>query len=134
MVNPKVNIVTAETVIEGRMTILAIVRGGTCLAIEYIQNLQDPPRKKVLALLSKTAQDGRPPPNREKFDKLAGPLLEFKSYQDRLPCFYDGPARIVITHGFQKKKNRTPKEQIERALRLRAEYQESEQPQRERKK
>jgi phage-related protein len=122
MVNSKVNILTTEIVIQGRMTVLAVVRNGTCLAVDYLKSLQDPQRKKVLALLSRTASRGSPPPNREKFDKLEGPLNEFKSFQVRFPCFYDGPGRIVITHGFTKKRNRTPKEEIERALRLRAEY------------
>jgi len=110
------------------MTVLAVVMNETCLAAEYIRNLQEAPRKKVLALLSKTAISGRPPVNKEKFDKLEGPLFEFKSFQDRLPCFFDGQGRIVLTHGFSKKSRRTPREEIERALRLRAEYLESKPP------
>jgi phage-related protein len=134
MVNPKVNIVTAEYVIRGKMNILALVRGGRCLTREYLESLQESDRKKVLALLRTTAKAGSPPGNPEKFSKLETPIYEFKSYQDRFPCFFDGQGRILITHGFRKKKNRTPKEEISRALNLRASYLESKAPQEEPKR
>lgn len=67
--------------------------------------------------------------NTEKFGDLgrrvardgsAVRLFEFKSFQLRMPFAYakSESGVILITHGFRKKKDRTPKEEIERALRI----------------
>jgi len=58
--------------------------------------------------------------NQEKFGDLGGGLYEFKSFQIRMPFAYAKNERrlIVITHGFLKKKDKTPKEEIERAWRI----------------
>ena len=113
---------SAEPLIEGQWTILAVVRNGTCLAREYIdERLTTADKTKIWALLARIAEHG-PPKNGQKFNHLTGSLYEFKSFQDRLPCFYDGPGRIVITHGCKKKKDRTPKNEIQRGLTLMTEY------------
>ncbi|MPZ48261.1 MAG: hypothetical protein GEU75_02940 [Dehalococcoidia bacterium] len=113
----------AEDLDGGLWIIAAIVRNGVCLARAYMDGneLTDIDRKRLWALISRTAQVG-PPFNDEKFKKVEGPIFEFKSYQDRLLCFFDGERRIVITHGCKKKTNRARKEEITRALTLRAEY------------
>lgn len=40
----------------------------------------------------------------------------------RIFCFFDGEKLVVLLSGFQKKTQRTPKREIERALRLMEEY------------
>jgi hypothetical protein len=60
--------------------------------------------------------------NREKFKKIEGQLFEFKSYQIRMPCFFDPKNRIVITHGFMKKTDNIPPKEIERAEAIRRDY------------
>ena len=40
----------------------------------------------------------------------------------RVFCFFDGNKLIVLLSGFQKKKQKTPRIEIERALRLKDEY------------
>ena len=40
----------------------------------------------------------------------------------RILCFYDLDNIVVIGHGFQKKTQKTPKQQIERAERIKEEY------------
>ena len=40
----------------------------------------------------------------------------------RVFCFFDGNKLIVLLSGFQKKKHKTPRIEIERALRLKDEY------------
>ncbi len=40
----------------------------------------------------------------------------------RIFCFFDGNKLIVLLSGFQKKTQKTPKREIERAERIRAEY------------
>jgi phage-related protein len=56
----------------------------------------------------------------EKFGDLGGGLFEFKSFHIRMPFAYAKSERglILITHGFIKKKAKTPKEEIARAWRI----------------
>jgi phage-related protein len=58
--------------------------------------------------------------NPEKFGDLGGGLFEFKSFQVRMPFAYAKSERglILITHGFVKKKSKTPKNEIARAWRI----------------
>lgn len=63
-----------------------------------------------------------PPANEEKFKKLGGKIFEFKSYQDRLLCFFDGKGVLIVTHGYKKKGNQTPKSEIKKARDLMAAY------------
>jgi phage-related protein len=44
----------------------------------------------------------------------------------RIFCFFDKDKLIVVLNGFQKKTQKTPKNEIERALRLKQEYYEDE--------
>lgn len=43
----------------------------------------------------------------------------------RIFCFFDEGNLIVLANGFQKKTQKTPKQEIERALRIKNEYYES---------
>ena len=40
----------------------------------------------------------------------------------RVFCFFDGEKLVVLMNGFQKKTQKTPKNQIEKALKIMAEY------------
>ena len=43
----------------------------------------------------------------------------------RIFCFFDHGNIVVVGHGFQKKSQKTPKKQIERAEQIKQEYYES---------
>jgi phage-related protein len=43
----------------------------------------------------------------------------------RIFCFFDMENLVVIGHGFQKKSQKTPKQEIERAEQIKKEYYES---------
>lgn len=65
----------------------------------------------------------------EKFKKVEGTegLFEFKSFQDRIPAFYDGNerdgrGRLIMTHGFRKKGDRMPPAELKRAEQLRSRF------------
>ena len=63
--------------------------------------------------------------NEEKFGDLGGGLFEFKSFHVRMPFAYAKErGLILITHGFYKKRDKAPKEEIERAWRIFREDQE----------
>lgn len=40
----------------------------------------------------------------------------------RMFCFFDEGRLVVLTHGFQKKSQKTPRREIERAERIREKY------------
>ena len=40
----------------------------------------------------------------------------------RIFCFFDEEKLIVLANGFQKKTQKTPKQEIERALKIKKEY------------
>ncbi|MGA2267478.1 MAG: type II toxin-antitoxin system RelE/ParE family toxin [Bryobacteraceae bacterium] len=86
----------------------------------YRTELDDLERAKMNTLFKYIGDHGRIT-NQEKFRKLQGELWEFKSHQVRMPCYYLPGRLLVITHGFRKKGNSTPPEEIARAGRIRQE-------------
>ena len=60
--------------------------------------------------------------NREQFKKIEGEeFFEFKNFQIRMPCYFHADGRVIITHGFPKKGDSIPPEQIARMKRIRDE-------------
>lgn len=61
--------------------------------------------------------------NPEKFGDLEDGLYEFKSFQIRMPYAYAQYENglVLITHGFRKKRDKTPPPEIERARKILAE-------------
>ena len=58
----------------------------------------------------------------EQFKKLQDDFFEFKAFQLRLPCYFAPGRRVVITHGFIKKKNVIPKQELLRAKSIKQQY------------
>jgi len=77
-------------------------------------------QKAIFALLHLTADLGTLG-NEEKFRKLNDGIWEFKSFQVRLLCCFEKNRLIILTHPFMKKKDRTPKSEINRAIQIREE-------------
>ncbi|WP_347160232.1 type II toxin-antitoxin system RelE/ParE family toxin [Pontibacter chitinilyticus] len=48
--------------------------------------------------------------------------IEYQSNIYRIFCCFDEGKLVVLFNGFQKKTQKTPKEEIERALRIKNEY------------
>lgn len=97
---------------------------GSYPAREYLAEVDIRDRTKLEALIERFSIVGRIN-NSEQFKILKGgnQLFEFKHYQARL-LGYHAPRQgaIVLTHGFTKKSNETPPAEIERARRIRDEY------------
>ena len=95
-----------------RYAVYAYVRGnGSCPVSDYLAGLAERQRRKVDALLKRSAEHG-PPRNREQCAPLQGEsFFEFKAHQVRIFWRYAG-RRIVLFHGFTKKSNRTPKREM----------------------
>lgn len=113
---------TIKKLYEGKeYHIYAICGGNKCFVQEFIEKLNDKDKKKIIALLKRSADSGIPR-NEEKFKKLVDDIWEFKSYQIRILCTLENNKIILLIHGFIKKKNETPKKEIEKANRLLKEF------------
>jgi phage-related protein len=94
-------------------------KSGACPACEFFDGLTLLDKAKLMALFQIAADHGKFH-NPEKFGDLGDGLYEFKSFQIRMPFAYSKNERglILVTHGFIKKKDKTPKEEITRARRI----------------
>jgi phage-related protein len=112
-------------ILKGKVfNIWAMTRENRCPVEEFIDELEIKDQRKVLSLLDRIANHGMLG-NEEKFHKLKGKgvsLWELKSFQVRIFCFFDQQRLVILTHGFRKKGNETPREEIEKALRFQKEY------------
>ena len=110
----------AEILIQGKWTVKVIARGARRPAVEFMERLPQSERRKTRAFLARTAEVG---PLEQRSRPLRGKIFELKpTAQVRLLYFLDGWRSLVITNGFVKKQQRTPKEEIIRAEALRAEF------------
>lgn len=93
-----------------------------CPAEELIADLPDADRKSLAQTLRRHAKHGQIL-NDRKSRGLGGGLLEFKTRGGaRLFYFYDAAGRTIITNGFMKKSNKTPRTEIARARALRQQW------------
>ena len=88
----------------------------------FLDGLPKPEQRKVLALMQRAADHGLPLHNKQKCRQLSGQagLYEFKSSQVRLLFFVTGDRDLILTNGFLKKRGATPRQEIDRAARIRA--------------
>jgi len=56
------------------------------------------------------------------YDGLFEIRIEFESNIYRIFCCFDEENLVILFNGFQKKTQKTPKKEIERALKIKAEY------------
>jgi phage-related protein len=92
-------------------------------ARDFVEALNDGERAKIDALFRRLGDNGWIT-NVEKFKKIEGTspaLYELKAFQIRMPCFFMG-RRVVVTHGFKKKKDKMPTSELVRANRIRNEH------------
>lgn len=102
-------------------TLYAITRNGECQARQYIDSLSDSDKKRIIALLEYTSNNG-PPKNIEKFRHLKDKLYEFKAGKARLICFFQRNMIIILTHGFDKPKPKKLKAEIDIADKIMQEF------------
>lgn len=113
--------IRAEKYYAGRelTIVLAITRNKRCPAGEFLEGLNRKDLAEVEALLMRLADRGQIR-NTEQFRKEAGEIWALKAGQVRIACFRVREY-LVLTHGFMKKQQKWPDEQLERAKRIRSE-------------
>ena len=89
---------------------------------EYLETLSESGQNKFEAILERLAEVGHIS-NTEKFNSEGDGIWFIKIHGHRLACFKHVGDWIVITSGFKKDpKDKTRKQQVERAARIRAEF------------
>lgn len=110
-----------ETAYAGTRFTIAFARdrSGDSPGSTFFQDLGVQDKAKLMNLF-RIAGDQGSFHNQEKFGSLGAGLFEFKSFQIRMPFAYAKRQSrlILITHGFIKQKNKTPKAEIDRAWRI----------------
>ena len=94
--------------------------------IEFYQNQDDKVKTKIQYVLELIKQVDRVP---EKFlkhltgtDGLYEIRVEYQSNIYRIFCCFDEGKLVVLFNGFQKKTQKTPKKEIEKAIKIKTEY------------
>lgn len=92
-------------------------------AIDFMSKLDTKAKKKIYYNLDKAKLDNDP----KLFKKLTDDIWEFRTLyqgiQYRLFAFWDKTDTLVLsTHGMVKKVSKVPKAEIEKALKIKAEY------------
>jgi phage-related protein len=100
---------------------------GRCQVTEFLNQLPDRVRLNLLGWMDRLAREGFIP-NEDKFKKLEGAsgLWEFRHLvgQARILGFFPAKGRrnFVLINGVIKKSQKTPPAEIDRAERLKADY------------
>jgi phage-related protein len=92
---------------------------------EWLEQLPMPIQQKFAALFSRMGDTGKIW-NERKFKHLAetDKIFEFKVEADRILCFFFAGRRLILTHGFRKTGDKTPKREIDRAEAYKSDFEE----------
>lgn len=96
----------------------AVDRSGQSPGLEFYAMLDDRNKAKFNAFFQRMGEHGEIK-NREQFKKIEGTdFWEFKWFQIRMVCRFRPGGVVLISHGFEKKKDRIPDAEIQRAQRI----------------
>src|ERR1700722_16350483 len=88
---------------------------GRSEVLKYFQNLPPDRAKKASRLITVIAQMGKIF-NEEKFRYEGDQIYAIKPSEDRFLCFFYRGSKIIITNAYEKKSNKMPVKEKERAL------------------
>lgn len=100
-----------------------VTESGHVPAEKWLESLPVTSQQKFAALFSQMGDHGRIW-NERKFKHLTGSnqIFEFKVADDRILCFFFFGKRLLLTHGFRKSGDKTPKREIARAESLKKDF------------
>lgn len=110
---------------QGRFDVLVVCdHRGQPLLLDFFEGLGPNLEKDMdhmLQLLERVAAEG-PPRNTEVSHKIQGEIWEFIKGRLRVFWFYDKGRVVVCTHGMVKKTQKTPRNEVQQAVRLHQAY------------
>ncbi len=89
--------------------------------LDYFEKLPESFQIKTLALFKRFAEIGEIKDN-TKFNFEGDALFAFKPIPHRFLCFFVKGKKIIVTNAFHKKTDKLPKNEKERALKRREDY------------
>ncbi len=112
----------------GDWQVLAVcIERGDCPLLDFLAGLEGKlarDGRRMLKLLDRVATQG-PPRNTELSHQLAFGIWEFIQGRLRVLWFYDEGKLVICSHGFVKKRQKTPAGEIERAQENQRRYSEA---------
>jgi len=94
---------------------------GKSIALDYLESLEDEDQAKLFALMKLMGDVGQIK-NKTKFRNEGDKIYAFKPQPHRFLCFFFKGNKIIVTSAFHKKTDKLPKNEKERALKLRNDY------------
>lgn len=102
----------------------AMWNDGSLPGLDFYNGLDKRWQARLLALFIRLGESGHIK-NTEQFSRYVGDFYGFKIFQAEMPCYFRPNKRVVITHGFiKKKKGVTPASEGKRAETIRQAYEE----------
>ena len=100
-----------------------VKHSGEAMAEGWLESQSEAMQAKFAALFAWMGDHGRIA-NERKFKHLTASdqIFEFKAEDGRILCFFFYGKRIILTHRFRKKGDKTPKGEIARAETLKQEF------------
>ncbi|WP_353930410.1 type II toxin-antitoxin system RelE/ParE family toxin [Okeanomitos corallinicola TIOX110] len=84
-------------------------------ALEYFNQLSEQQQLKFLFLVKRIGDFGKIS-NKEQFRNEGDKIYAFKPQPDRFLCFFFTGKKIIVTNAFQKKTQKLPNNQKEKAI------------------
>lgn len=94
---------------------------GKSQALNYFLELADERKRKALKLFKFMAELGMLK-DITKFRSEGDGVYAFKPQPDRFLCFFFQGRKVIITNAFEKKQDKLPVQEKERALRYKTDY------------
>ncbi len=95
--------------------------GGRSNALEYFETLSLERKKKLFKLMRKLGDFGKIF-NQEQFRNEGDQIYAFKPQPDRFLCFFFDGAKVIITNAFEKKANKLPLREKQKALKAKEDF------------
>lgn len=89
--------------------------------LEYFKTLPAQKQKKLVHLFYLLGDSGKIY-NEEQFRHEEDQIYAFKPTPHRFLCFFFQDAKVIVTNGFEKKTNKLPVREKEKALKLKMNY------------
>jgi phage-related protein len=96
-------------------------RRGRSQALEYFESLSEDRQNDAFTLFKRMGEHGKIF-DITKFKNEGDKLFAFKPQPDRYLCFFFVGRRIIITNAFEKKSQKLPPGEKERALKAKADF------------
>ena len=94
---------------------------GKSIALDYLESLNEKEQAKLFELIKLIGNRGIIK-NITKFRNEGDKIYAFKPQPYRFLCFFFEGQKIIVTNGFYKKTDKLPKNEKDRALKIKCDY------------